>query len=273
LAHDFDFELARLEKDVEAVGQQMHGQLQHAQREVLILNVAHTRCELAKTLCEAFSTILITNGTAKLTIDNILERRRLDTAMSLIKKAKSVTAKLASCSLSWIFCPMFVHEHIIVLLDNVTPWILSPGYLNESSRHYLLKCLRNILLGRNLLILLTRRNELNHAKYLVRDVCSRLEQLLTQALSGQYTEPIGDTLTVIDEESITKSFEQRLASIPQNSANAGDASNLAPQQTSGQTFSQLFTPVFDESLPNFSMDEEFRALFEDLPALSQLFQF
>ncbi|PWN90970.1 hypothetical protein FA10DRAFT_128571 [Acaromyces ingoldii] len=253
MAMDLDADLMCFEASVAQLPSAM---FRMGQKEVLSLCVAALRGDVAKRLCDAFAANLLSREKALLpeAVDWMLQRRSLDTAKALILRAVDVprTSSLGA-RVSWVFFPKFVHRHTMDLLVAARRWTARQH--DAEGTAYLLDCLRHAIMGRNFLVLLTRRSELPAAKRLVDEVCAHTLEVLGTWIDGGEREEEDDQ-------------RQRRLTVRNAEVIVNDAALMADIEA------RLPAPL-PPNLENldFNLDETLASLFADLPALEQLFGF
>lgn len=289
-----ELETMSIEQSIDKLLDNHPDALSSAQRGVLSLVVNHLRRELAKRLSDAFVTKLLRlgNGATRLSMSQedgkriqwLLQCRKLEASKTLIFMAINSPRQLSVNLPNWIFLPKFLALQCQDLLDSVGYWLnswkegkiasssltilsldnihaMSSHQIMEKSKANLLDCLRYTLMARNFLVVFARRSDLVEVKRQTKEICEKYVAVMNPLLDRTIDiSHVGASKDIVDEVCLVGAAEFILSTYIAN-----DAPPTPPQS---MNVSELPSHA---SLDNFGLDDSFASLFEDLPALEQLF--
>jgi hypothetical protein len=262
MAVDLELELFSLEAHLDMKIKEDANCLLPGQEDILALYIARTRRDLAKQLCEMYASHLLRGGLQQpdadpIAVEWMLNRRRFDSAKILIARAIAVPRRLSiQTTFNNLFFSKFIYIQSMELLEGVESWFQNSKELGWSlswsqrnlcdyQQAYNIDCLRLAIAGRNVLVLTSQKSDLKAAKMFSRLAVEKCAQVLQPLIAHDMD--MGSESSIIDDAPILEAVKKYSLS-----------SNIEQGQ---ETLDAQDSRVFLE------------ALFADLPALGQLFDF
>lgn len=180
IAAETDEDLLELEKEIE------NAQLSTSELPAIILTVARVRRDITTRITMHVASLETDSVDDQAYMVQVLERRCLNTAKSLIRHSTGVVGSTPIRVVAMPFFTLFVAETMIELLtsvENAAKASNPSGSLDSEAKDDL----KHALIGRNFLVLLARIGEIPLNKMVAQKACTQASTVLQVCLPDQYS--------------------------------------------------------------------------------------
>lgn len=202
LVSDFDKEHFELGEEIADLNVRKY--FRGGQSAMLQITLQHIRTGFRTKVCELYANKVFKDqySISQQTINWMLEKRRNIAKIDLLEEGrKNCASWVATCRCSWIFTPKFMHDQLIDLIKAIEPWFvpmqdvgMPMQWLKVDDYNHLVNCFHAICQGRNTLVLMTRRSELQRVSRGVKEVCQLLHSFLMKSKVVQQGEEIASEI-------------------------------------------------------------------------------
>lgn len=193
LVSDFDSDHFALAAEIVDLSRKDY--FREGQSAMLQITLQLIRTGFRSKLCELYANKIFKDqySISQQAINWMLERRRNIAKIDLLEEGRNSCASwIASCRCSWVFTPKFMHEQLRDLIKAIEPWftpmqidgmqeVMPMQWLKHEDFNHLADCFNAVCQGRNTLVLMARRNELQLVKSKVQDACQLLHSFLVRS--------------------------------------------------------------------------------------------